>query len=80
MSAADQIPAPRPPAEPLLAAQADANQLVQTMISHLGERAAAVNFLALPATVRCEILIHISDLGAILAAAGIMHPHPAVKP
>lgn len=65
------IPAPR---QPLLAEQVDANAILPAMVDRVAVEARAVDFAAMPATVRCEIMIAVSDLFAALQAAALMHP------
>ena len=65
------IPAPR---QPLAIEQTDINSTVRAMVAHVGDLAAAVDFAALPATVRCEIMINVAGLAAAFQVAGVVHP------
>lgn len=69
------IPGPR---QPLLIEQDTPTSVLRAMITHAAAQADSVDFAALPATIRCEILLAVADLSAALTAAA--HKHPAVKP
>lgn len=69
------LPIPRP-RQPLAIEQADTNAAVDAMLGHVTEFAAGADFNAMPAEVRCEIMLAINGLHQIVTCAAVLHPRP----